>query len=61
MIFTDKSQMPPSDSALTGRSQEIDPGQSHFVNGNALKGPYPDGFETIYFALGCYWGAEKAF
>jgi peptide-methionine (S)-S-oxide reductase len=26
-----------------------------------LKGPYPPGHEIAYFALGCYWGAEKAF
>jgi peptide-methionine (S)-S-oxide reductase len=26
-----------------------------------LKGPYPDGFETAIFGLGCFWGAERKF
>ncbi len=33
----------------------------HFVNGHALKGPYPTGSETAIFGLGCYWGAERKF
>jgi peptide-methionine (S)-S-oxide reductase len=47
--------------ALPGRSTEIPTAQSHFVNGHALKGPYPEGTEQIIFALGCYWGAERKF
>lgn len=47
--------------ALPGRSTEIPTAQSHFVNGHALKGPYPEGAEHIIFALGCYWGAERKF
>jgi peptide-methionine (S)-S-oxide reductase len=33
----------------------------HFVNGRPLLGPYPEGNETIYFGLGCFWGAERLF
>ncbi|GLQ17301.1 peptide-methionine (S)-S-oxide reductase MsrA [Maritalea porphyrae] len=33
----------------------------HFVSGNPIGGPYPDGNETIYLALGCFWGAERLF
>lgn len=33
----------------------------HFVNGNPIGGPYPEGNETIYLALGCFWGAERLF
>jgi peptide-methionine (S)-S-oxide reductase len=47
--------------ALPGRSTEIPTAQNHFVNGHALKGPYPEGCQQIIFALGCYWGAERKF
>ena len=47
--------------ALPGRSAAIPTAQNHFVNGHALKGPYPEGSQQIIFALGCYWGAERKF
>ena len=47
--------------ALPGRSTPIATAEVHFVNGHALKGPYPAGFETAIFAIGCYWGAERKF
>lgn len=33
----------------------------HFVNGHALKPPFPEGIECAVFALGCFWGAERRF
>ena len=33
----------------------------HFINGHALKGPYPDGLAMAMFGLGCFWGAERKF
>ena len=56
-----KLELPDAQSALAGRAEPIATARSHFINGNPLKGPYPDGFETAYFALGCYWGAERKF
>ncbi len=61
MLFRKKTAVPNSEQAMTGRVQPVDPGLNHFVNKNPLKGPYPEGNEVAYFALGCYWGAEKAF
>ncbi|MCB1379987.1 MAG: peptide-methionine (S)-S-oxide reductase MsrA [Alphaproteobacteria bacterium] len=47
--------------ALPGRDMPIATAETHYVNGNPLKGPYPETFETAVFALGCYWGAERKF
>jgi peptide-methionine (S)-S-oxide reductase len=33
----------------------------HEVLGTPLQGPFPEGLETAYFALGCFWGAEQLF
>jgi peptide-methionine (S)-S-oxide reductase len=56
-----KVSMPSKDEALPGRAAEVRTADEHFVNHNALKGPYPAGFEKAMFGLGCFWGAEKAF
>ena len=56
-----KSRMISPAEALPGRPQAIPTADKHYLNGNALKGPYPAGFETAVFALGCYWGAERKF
>ena len=34
---------------------------SHFVNGNPLQEPFPDGLEMAMFGMGCFWGAERIF
>jgi peptide-methionine (S)-S-oxide reductase len=34
---------------------------THFVNGNPLEGPWPEGFHTAVFGMGCFWGAERKF
>lgn len=63
MWFTPKHKvnLPPPDQALPGRSTPISVSRTHYVNGNALTPPYPDGFETVVFAMGCFWGAERIF
>ena len=62
MFFTrQKAAMVAAADALPGRPEPIATAERHHVNGNPLKGPYPRGFETAVFALGCYWGAERKF
>ena len=62
MLFTTrKTSHVAAENALPGRSTAIPTAENHFVNGHPLKGPYPAGAETIIFALGCYWGAERKF
>lgn len=56
-----KAEMINATGALPGRPEAIATAERHFVNGNALKGPYPQGSETVIFAFGCYWGAERKF
>jgi len=62
MLFARKSStLPDAAHSLPGRSTPLVTADSHFVNGRPLKGPYPEGFKTAIFALGCYWGAERRF
>jgi peptide-methionine (S)-S-oxide reductase len=62
MFFAKKSlDLPTADTALPGRAHAIPTAETHFVNGHALKGPYPEGLETAIFAMGCFWGVERIF
>ena len=53
--------MPSADQILPGRPSPIPTSAMHFVNGNALKPPFPAGLEEAVFGLGCFWGAERKF
>jgi len=59
--FRKKVEMPSADEALPGRATAIPTARTHFVNGHALKGPYPDGLAMAMFGFGCFWGAERKF
>ena len=55
------SMVDPSE-ALPGRTDQTMPvPDAHFVNGNTLRAPWPPDTEVAYFALGCFWGAERVF
>ncbi len=54
-------EIPSADKALPGRTAKMRVPAKHFVNGNRLEPPFPDGLETAYFGLGCFWGAERIF
>jgi peptide-methionine (S)-S-oxide reductase len=62
-MFTFKKSLtiPSKADALPGRPVPIPTAKTHFVNGNPLKGPYPDGAQKALFGLGCFWGAERKF
>jgi peptide-methionine (S)-S-oxide reductase len=62
MFFKSKpTTIPNAAEAMPGRDSVMQIATEHFVNGQPLKGPYPTGAETIYVALGCFWGAERLF
>ena len=56
-----KSRIPSAEEALPGRIDPIPTARDHFVNGRALKGPYPEGCAKGMFGMGCFWGAERMF
>ena len=54
-------ELPTRETALPGRAHPIPTAGASFINGHALKGPYPESLETAVFAMGCFWGEEKKF
>jgi peptide-methionine (S)-S-oxide reductase len=56
-----KTSMPQATDTLPGRATAMEVPQRHFVNGNALKPPFPEGMEQATFGMGCFWGAERIF
>jgi peptide-methionine (S)-S-oxide reductase len=57
-----KSRLVTPEEALPGRPTTPYPVPStHAVLGTPLKGPWPEGTQTIYLAMGCFWGAERIF
>jgi peptide-methionine (S)-S-oxide reductase len=54
-------RIPGPDACLPGRAEAMPVPGSHFVNGNPLVPPWPDGFEQAVFGMGCFWGAERKF
>lgn len=61
MIFGKPMSIPSAQEALPGREQTMTVAGQHFVNGNPLVPPMPEGIQSAVFALGCFWGAERVF
>ncbi|PFG20434.1 peptide-methionine (S)-S-oxide reductase MsrA [Serinibacter salmoneus] len=62
MFFRQAPTMVTADEALPGREEPAFtvPGV-HRVLGTPLRGPWPEGTEQLYVAMGCFWGEEKHF
>lgn len=60
-MFRKKPTLPSAADALPGRETRMPVPATHYVNGNALQAPFPQGLETACFGMGCFWGAERLF
>ena len=61
MLFRRKTEMIEAADALPGRDVPIRVSPDHAVLGTSIVGPFDERFETIYVAMGCFWGAERIF
>lgn len=61
-MFTMRPQrLPEAHQALPGRPDAMAVPECHTVLGTPLEGPLAGGLESIQFAMGCFWGAERKF
>ncbi len=54
-----KTEMPDPSQAFSGRDEKMPVSEKHFVNGNQMTEPFPQGLEKAMFALGCFWGQKE--
>jgi len=60
-LFSKPKTLPSADAALPGREARMPVPATHHALGTPLEGPWPEGHEAAFFALGCFWGAERLF
>ncbi|MBN7118528.1 peptide-methionine (S)-S-oxide reductase MsrA [Ectopseudomonas oleovorans] len=60
-ILVNKHALPTAEQALPGRTEAMPVADTHYVNGNPIKAPFPAGLQQAVFGLGCFWGAERRF
>ena len=56
-----RTSLLPKESTIAGRAERMPVPARHFVNGNPLRPPFPQGIEQAVFGMGCFWGAERLF
>jgi peptide-methionine (S)-S-oxide reductase len=54
-------KVPAPEDCLPGRAEVMAVPDAHFVNGNPLTPPWPEGMDTLVIGMGCFWGAERFF
>ena len=55
------TELLPASSTLPGRKESMPVPEKHFVNGNRIVPPFPEGLQLAQFGMGCFWGAERLF
>jgi peptide-methionine (S)-S-oxide reductase len=62
MFFTrHKTDLRAPAETLPGRDTPLPVPSRHEVLGTPLQPPFPEGFQTAIFGMGCFWGAERVF
>jgi peptide-methionine (S)-S-oxide reductase len=61
VLFRKKVELPSRDDAPPGRNEAMPVPDRHYVNGNPIAPPFPDGLGQGVFGMGCFWGAERKF
>ena len=61
LFGSSKTEMVEREDALPGRDAPMRVADRHVVLGTPLRGPWPEGHEVLYVAMGCFWGAERIF
>jgi len=61
MWFGRSPEMVKEEEALPGRAVPLTIDPTHVVLGTSMLPPYLEGTETAMVAMGCFWGAERAF
>lgn len=61
MWWSKKMEITQPEKALPGRAEPLPVSEHHYVNGNRLTPPFPEGMEMVMFGMGCFWGAERKF
>ena len=56
-----RTQLLPAEKTLPGRAAQMPVPRRHYVNGNAISPPFPEGMQLAQFGMGCFWGAERMF
>ena len=59
--FKKAPDIPSPEDALPGRDEAVFVPERHFVNGRPLTPPFPEGFQSALFGMGCFWGPERMF
>ena len=53
-MFFNTPAMPSADEALPGRSEPMPINNVNFINGQPIAGPFAEGLESAYFAMGFF-------